>query len=73
MQRPSRPVHHPTLMRLLMNMIQDDRLMIRGVTIHRYMIDISIQCMMIRCIDATRKISIFVKRHFYFATVHIFI
>ncbi len=26
MQRPSRPVHHPTLMQLLMNMIQDDRL-----------------------------------------------
>ncbi len=41
----------------------------RGVTIHRYG---SIQCMTIRCIDATRKISISVKRHLYFDNVHIF-
>ncbi len=31
---------------------------IRGVTIHRYDRYISIQCMTIRCIDTTRKISI---------------
>ncbi len=44
----------------------------RGVTIHLYGSIYRYKCMTIRCIDATSKISISVKRHLYFDTVHIF-